>query len=106
MDKTVEKRAYLGSIFLNIIAVPVLPSPPSSESNVVVYSNESLIPGRLWQATLNWGKGFSLCKGILLEILLLRRKVNMMEKTFSTSFVQDCRYEEYVGLSTRFEVAW
>ena len=47
LDKTVEKVVYLGSIFLNIIAVPVLPSPPSPESNVVVYSKESLIPRRL-----------------------------------------------------------
>ena len=47
LDKTVEKIVYLGSIFLNIVAVPVRPSPPSPESNVVVYSKESLIPGRL-----------------------------------------------------------
>ena len=39
---------YLDSIFLNIVAVPVLPFPPSPESNVLVYSKESLIPGRLW----------------------------------------------------------
>ena len=57
-NKTVEKIVYLDSIFLNIVAVPVLPSPPSPESNVVVYSKESLIPGRLWEATLNWGRGF------------------------------------------------
>ena len=50
---------YLDSIFVNIAALPVFPSPPSPESNVVVYSKESLIPGRLWEATLNWGKGFS-----------------------------------------------
>ena len=47
LDKTVEKIVYLGSIFLNIIAVPVLPSPPSPKSNVVVYSKGSLIPRRL-----------------------------------------------------------
>ena len=47
LDKTVEKIAYLGSIFLNIVAVPVLSSAPSPESNVVVYSKGSLIPGRL-----------------------------------------------------------
>ena len=62
LDKTVEKIVYLDSIFPNIVAVPVLPSPPSAESNVVVYSKESLIPGRLWEATLNWGKGFSFRK--------------------------------------------
>ena len=47
VDKTLEKIVYLGNIFLNIVAVRVLPSPPSPESNVVVYSKESLIPGRL-----------------------------------------------------------
>ena len=91
MDKTVEEIVYLDSIFLNIVAVPVLPSPPSPESNVVVYSKESLIPGRLWEATLNWGKGFSFRKGVVLEIVLLRSKVDMMGKTFSSSFVRDCR---------------
>ena len=45
LGKTVEKIAYLGSIFLNAVAVPVLPSPPYPESNV--YSKESLIPGHL-----------------------------------------------------------
>ena len=39
LDKTVEKIVYLDSIFLNIVAIPVLPSPSSPESNVVVYSN-------------------------------------------------------------------
>ena len=92
LDKTVEKIVYLGNIFLNIIAVPVLPSPPSPESNVVVYSKESLIPGRLWEATLNWGKGFSFRKGVVLKIVLLRRKVDMMGKTFSSSFVRDCSF--------------
>ena len=48
MDKTVEKIVYLDNIFLDIVAVPVLPSPPSPESGVVVYSKESLIPGHLW----------------------------------------------------------
>ena len=85
-----EKIVYLDSSFLNIVAVPVLPSPPSPESNVVVYSKESLIPGRLWEATLNWGKRFSFRKGVVLELVLLRRKVDMMGKTFSSSFVRDC----------------
>ena len=80
LDKTVEQIVYLDSIFLNIVAVPVLLSPPSPESNVVVYSKESLIPGRLWEATLNWGKGFSFRKGVVLEIVSLRRKVDMMGK--------------------------
>ena len=69
LDKTVEKVVYLGSIFLNIIAVPVLPSPPSPESNVV-YSKESLIPRRLWEATLNWGKGISFRKAVVLKMVL------------------------------------
>ena len=90
LDKTVEKIVYLDSIFLNIVPVPVLPSPPSPESNVVVYSKESLIRRRLWEATLDWGKGFSFRKGVVLEIALLRRRVDMMGKTFSSSFVQDC----------------
>ena len=92
MDKTVERIVYLDSIFLKIVAVAVLPSPPSPESNVVVYLNESLIPGRLWEATLNRGKGFSSRKGVVLEIVLWRRKVDMMGKTFSTSFVRDCSF--------------
>ena len=90
MDKTVEKIVYLDSIFLKIVAVQVLPSPPSPESNVVVYSKESLIPGRLWEETVNQGKGFSSRKGVVLEIVLLRKKVDMMGKTFSSSFVRDC----------------
>ena len=90
LDKAVEKIVYLDSIFLKIVAVPVLPSPPSPESNVVVYSKESLIPGRLWEGTLNRKKRFSSCKGVVLEIVLLRSKVDMMGKTFSSSFVQDC----------------
>ena len=90
LDKTVKKIVYLDRIFLKIVAVPGLPSPPSLESNVVVYSKESLIPGRLWEATLNRGKGFSSRKGVVLEIVLLRKKVDMMGNTFSSSFVQDC----------------
>ena len=39
-------------------------------------------------ATLNWGKGFSFRKGFVLEIVLLRSKVDMMGKTFSSSFVR------------------
>ena len=101
LNKTVEKIVYLDSIFLNIVAVPVLPSPPSPESNVVVYSKESLIPGRLWEATLNWGKGFSFRKGVVLEIVLLRRKVEMMGKTFSSSFVRDCSLKHQWQISQK-----
>ena len=53
-----------------IVAVLVLLSPPSPESNVDVYSKESLIPRRLWEATLNWGKGISFRKAVVLEIVL------------------------------------
>ena len=49
------------------------------------------------EATLNWGKGFSFCKDVVLEIVLLRRKVDMMGKTFSSSFVRDCRYSAILG---------
>ena len=40
---------------------------------------------------MNWGKGFSFRKGVVLKIVLLRRKVDTMGKTFSSSFVRDCR---------------
>ena len=80
-------RKLYTCIFLNIVAVPVRPSPPSPESKVVVYSKESLIPGRLWEATLNWGKGFSFRKGVVLEIVLLSRKVDMMGKTLELQVV-------------------
>ena len=65
LDKTVQKIVYLDSIFLKIVAVPFLPSPPSPESNVVVYSKQSLIPDRFGEATLNRGKGFSSRKGVV-----------------------------------------
>ena len=58
LDKTVEKIVYLDSIFLNIVAVPVLLSPPSPESNVVEYSKESLIPGRRFvESNIELGQG-------------------------------------------------
>ena len=101
LDKTVEKIVYLDSIFLNIVAVPVLPSPPSPESNVVVYSKESLISRCFLEATLNWGKGFSFRKGVVLEVVLLRRKVDMMEKTFSSSFVRNCSLRSMAVLVER-----
>ena len=40
---------------------------------------------------MNWGKGISFRKAVVLEIVLLRRKVELMGKTFSSSFVRDCR---------------
>ena len=39
---------------------------------------------------MNWGKGISFRKGIVLEIVLLHRKVDMMGRTFSSSFARDC----------------
>ena len=41
LDKTVEEIAYSGSIFLNIVAVLILPSPLSPKNNVVMYSKEA-----------------------------------------------------------------
>ena len=35
---------------------------------------------------------FSFREGVVLEIVLLRGKVDMMEKTFSSSFVRDCSF--------------
>lgn len=70
--------------------VKVLASPAYCKSNVVVHSKESLISRRLGEATLNWVKGFSLRKGVSLKKLLLRKKVGIMRKTFSTRFFPDC----------------
>ena len=39
--------------------------------------------------------------GVVLEIVLLRRKVDMMGKTFSSSFVRDCRFND---VETGFQV--
>ena len=41
-------------------------------------------------SNIELGEGFSFRKGVVLEIVLLRRKVDMMGKTFSSSFVRDC----------------
>ena len=57
LDKTVEKIVYLGNIFLNIIAVPVLPSPPSHESNVVVYSKKKPDPWAFVGSNIELGEG-------------------------------------------------
>ena len=61
LDKTVEKSAYLGGaggIFSKLRSRPILPSPPPPGSSVVGSSKESRIPKYLWEATLNWGRGF------------------------------------------------
>ena len=45
LDKTVEKIAYLGSIFSKLRSRPILPSlPPPPGSSVVGSSKESRIP--------------------------------------------------------------
>jgi len=72
LDKTVEKIAYLGGIFCKLRSRPILPSPPPPGSSVVGSSKESRIPKHLYEATLNWGRGFSLRKAVYLEIVLLR----------------------------------
>ena len=41
-------------------------------------------------SNIELGEGFFFRKGVVLEIVLLRRKVYMMGKTFSSSFVRDC----------------
>ena len=64
LDKTVEKIAYLGGIFSKLRSRPILPSPPPPGSNVVGSSKESRIPKHLWEATLDWGRGFSLRKAV------------------------------------------
>ena len=72
LDKTVEKIAYLGGIFSELRSRPILPSPPIPGSSVVGPSKESRIPKHLHEATLNWGRGYSLRKAVYLEIVLLR----------------------------------
>ena len=62
---------------------------PSPRKQCCVFK-KSLIPGRLQEAALNWGKGISFRKAVVLEIVLLRRIVYIMGKTFSSSFVRDC----------------
>ena len=43
------------------------------------------------RSNIELGEGFFFFrKGVVLEIVLLRRKVHMMGKTFSSSFVRDC----------------
>ena len=83
LDKTVEKIAYLGGIFSKLRSRPILPSPSPPGSSVVGSSKESRIPKHLQEATLNWGRGFSLRKAIDLVIVLLRQVVHMRMKTFS-----------------------
>ena len=60
-------------------------------------SKESRIPKRLYEATLNWGRGFSLRKAVHMEKVLLRQVVRINENIFSSSFVQDC-----ISLESRF----
>ena len=62
---------------------------PSPRKQCCVFK-KSLIPERLQEAALNWGRGISFRKAVVLEIVLLRRIVYIMGKTFSSSFVRDC----------------
>ena len=95
LDKTVEKIEYLDSIFLNIVAVPVLSSPSSPESNVVVACvlKRKPDPWAFVGSNIELGEGVFSPQCVVLEIVLLRRKVDMVGKTFSSSFVWDCRLQ-------------
>ena len=67
LDETVEKSAYLGEggIFSKLRSRPILPSPPPPGSSIVGSSKESRIPKYLWEATLNWGRGFFYAKPLI-----------------------------------------
>ena len=80
LDKTVKKIVYLDSIFLNIVAIPVLPSPPSPESNVVVYSKESLIPWAFVGSNIELGEGVFFAQRRVLEIVLFCKKLDTWGK--------------------------
>ena len=84
-----DKITCLESIFSTSKLQQFFPPPPTG-SSVVVSLKESLIPGRLQEATLDWGKGLYLRKAIDLETVLLRKVVRINKKTFSSSFVRDC----------------
>ena len=62
------KTAYLESIFLNIVAVTVLPSPLPLEAASVVVSSKDTFVGSNFEP----GQGISLGKAADLEIVLLR----------------------------------
>ena len=79
-----------GALFLNFLADRFFPTPLPLKASVAGSSKESRIPKHLQEATLNWGKGFSLRKAVDLEIVLLRQVVRIHENIFSSSFVQDC----------------
>ena len=89
--KLLRKLHTQGAFFLNFVADRFFPPPPPPPgSSVVGSSKESRIPKHLQEATLNWGRGFSLRKAVDLEIVLLRQVVRINENIFSSSFVQDC----------------
>ena len=89
--KLLRKLRTWGAFFSKLRSRLILTSPFPSGSSVVRSSKESRIPRHLQEATLNWGRGFSLCKAVDLEIVLLRQEVRINENIFSSSFVQDCR---------------
>ena len=84
-----DKITCLESIFLDIKAVAILPSPSRWKQCCCVFKRKP-DPGRLQEATLDWGKGLYLRKAIDLETVLLRKVVRINKKTFSSSFVRDC----------------
>ena len=63
--------------------------------NQILSSERSLLvspkTGNRTKSKKSGVKAFSFRKGVVLEIVLLRRKADMMGKTFSSSFVRDCR---------------
>ena len=85
--KPLRKLHTWGAFFLNFVADRFFPPPGSS---FVGSSKESPIPKHLQEATLNWGRGFSLRKAVDLKIVLLGQVVRINENISSSSFVQDC----------------
>ena len=53
-------------------------------------SKESLILGRLEEATLTWGKDICFRGAVVLEIVLTRSIGHIKGETFSSNFFRDC----------------
>ena len=60
LDKTVEKIVYLESIFLNIVALPVLPSPPSPSPESIFKRKPD--PWTFVESNIELGEGVSFSK--------------------------------------------